>query len=130
MFTAEAVPSANTEEGNSFSTDNSDVHPQHRSTNSMKVKNLFKITGPSGKISALTVWNDTLYAIYDNQKELRAWHLPTGDIKVYKLPGHTKEWEGITFQQVEGRLYVYMCIDSPAEIWRFEFNTDHGFVPC
>lgn len=47
------------------------------------------------------------------------------------LPGSSKQIEGIVIVSDDsGNMYAYLAVDTPPEIWRFEFDPVNGFSPC
>ena len=54
-------------------------------------------------------------------------------INDFKLPGSSKQWEGIDVKVTDNKkkeFNLYLCKDSPPELWKFIFTLDSGFNKC
>ncbi|XP_013413499.1 vacuolar transporter chaperone 4-like [Lingula anatina] len=89
------------------------------------------------KIGSLTVFNNSLFALLDNLRVLRSWDLATSEMREYKLPTASKQWEGIAFDNTvlnssspPGEVITYLVMDSPPQIWQLLFSREKGFLEC
>lgn len=73
-----------------------------------------------------------MFVIYDNEKKLVIWNIETGNfVNSWKLPGNSKQWEGIdTFYLDHSNYIIYLTKDTPPQLWKFKFNINNGFYSC
>ena len=82
---------------------------------------------------AMAVYQDSLFILLDNTKELKVLNLKSGKlIKTFTLPGDTKGWEGIAMKQstTGEHLRVFLAHDSLGQVWEFHLTMRDGFKPC
>jgi hypothetical protein len=98
------------------------VYEYEKSTLSIKFKNVFTPPGPKKDLSAITIWNDRLWFLYDKGKEMTAVKLQelNSDKKVFiqdpsvgTFTFEMRGLEGITFANWNGTIWVYVAIDPP-----------------
>jgi len=88
------------------------------------------VTGSNGKVDTL------FYTLFTHMKKVRGWNYATGaEVGEFSLPGKTDTWGGITFSEDvlsydPNSIWFYGCLGSPAEVWRFKWNTKSGFPSC
>jgi hypothetical protein len=88
----------------------------------LKFKNVFTPPGPQKDLSAMTIWNDRLWFLYDKGKEMTAVQLQElksdkklfmQDPSVGTFTFEMRGLEGITFANWNDTIWVYVAIDPP-----------------
>ena len=92
------------------------------------------------KISALQLFEQILYVLHDNDSLVRAWDLNGTLLAEWKLPGGSKQWEGMALERRQREpslrrfrrrvsaggpagddsvLLLHLAMDTPPEVWTF-----------
>jgi len=77
-----------------------------------------------------------IYAMFSSIKKVRGWNFETGaEAGEFDMPGDTDAWGGITFSEDmlsydPNSIWMYACLGTPAEVWKFKWNTQSGFPSC
>ncbi|XP_013378591.1 uncharacterized protein LOC106150383 [Lingula anatina] len=88
------------------------------------------------KIGALSVYNNTLYALLDSKGVVRSWNMETSESRDFEIPTTSQLLEGIAFRwggnisSSSDETTVFVSLNTPPQIWRLTFSQEKGFLEC
>jgi hypothetical protein len=106
------------------------VYEYEKSNMSLKFQNVFTPPGPKMDLSAMTIWNDRVWFLYDKGREMTAVQLNelqsdkqtiSQDQSVGKFKFEMRGLEGIAFVNWNGSIWVYLAIDRPKKFGENQF---------